>query len=462
MTTLESIVLSYLANTLWQIPLLFGVGWLAARALSSLGPAAEHRVWVGTLLLQTLLPAASTIPVDALRTLVNFSRGQFNNGKPHVTVMMGPGTALGNPHCPAWVLAALVLAYAAISAWFAARFVWRLHMIRLLGRNAIEVTLSADTAGHWAQCAETFGVETASVGISSQIYGPITIGIKRKLVLLPTDMLAALPDAELRTAIAHEFAHMCRHDFLKNLLYELLSLPVRFHPVVSITGDRLTETREMVCDQLAAGLADRHQYARSLLRLASLLVHGMSARTPHTIGIFDAATFERRVMRLTEKPARPSALRRFSSATATIVLGAGICATSLAFSVHVDALAAGDDQPASKSNGPLNVRAEIMQNQLLHKIPPVYPEDAKKARIQGKVQLDAIISKTGEIENLRVVSGPKELLQSALDAVRQWTYKPFLLNGAPVEVKTTIHVTYSLCDSKGRNPCNVPQPTTSH
>ena len=59
------------------------------------------------------------------------------------------------------------------------------------------------------------------------------------------------------------------------------------------------------------------------------------------------------------------------------------------------------------------------------------------------LQREAIIGKDGEVENLKVVSAPKELQQSALDAVRQWTYRPFLLNGAPVEVKTTIEITYS-------------------
>jgi TonB family protein len=441
MNTLESIILSYLVNALWQLPLLFAAGWLAARALRSLGPAAEHRVWVSVLLLQALLPAASTIPWNALRSFLNFSGGPLNNGQPHVSVVMGPGTAFGNPHLPAWLLAALAIVYAAITAWLAARFVWRLHKIRLLGRNA--VTLSADGAGYWAQCADAFGVETASLGTSSQIYGPITIGIKRKLVLLPPGLPPAPPYIDLRTPIAHEFPHMRRHDFLKNLLYEFLSLPVRFHPVLFLTRERLMETREMVCDQ-TAGLAGQHQYARSLLRLASLLVDGMPARTPHAIGIFDATTFERRVMRLTEKPAQPSALRRFTTATACALLGAGICATTLALSIHVDALAAGDEQRPSNPTGPIAVRAEIMQNQIVHKVPPVYPHDAKKAGIQGKVQLDAVIGKTGEVEQLKVVSGPSELQQSALDAVRQWTYKPFLLNGDPVEVKTTIHVVYSL------------------
>lgn len=149
-------------------------------------------------------------------------------------------------------------------------------------------------------------------------------------------------------------------------------------------------------------------------------------------------------MRLTEKPAQPSVLRRFTTAAVCALFSLGICATTLVLSVHVDALAAGDEQAPSKPTHPVAVRADIMQAQIVHKVAPLYPEDAKKARIEGKVQLEAVIGKTGEVEQLKVVSGPKELQQSALDAVRHWIYKPFLLNGAPVEVKTMIIVVYSL------------------
>jgi TonB family protein len=420
----------------------------------SLGSGAEHRVWVSVLLLQVALPAASIIPWDALRALLNLASGTLNHGQPNVSVVMGPGTAFANPHFPAWLLVGLAIAYAAITAWYAARFVWRLNATRLLSRNAVAVELSGDVADHWERCAETFGVKNASLGTSQQIYGPITVGIKHRLVLLPPEMLAVLPETELRTAIAHEFAHMCRHDFLKNLLYEGLALPVRFHPALSLTRDRLMESREMVCDQLAASLADHHQYARSLLRLATLLVDGMPARTPHAIGIFDATTFERRVMRLTERQSHPSTLRRITTATACVLLGAGICTTTLALSVHVDALTANDEQGPPAGKGAIAVRADIMQNQIVHKVPPVYPEEAKKERIQGNVQLEAVINKAGAVEELKAVSGPKELQQSALDAVRQWVYKPYLLNGEPVEVKTTIHVIYKLAEPKGSGSSN--------
>jgi len=85
-----------------------------------------------------------------------------------------------------------------------------------------------------------------------------------------------------------------------------------------------------------------------------------------------------------------------------------------------------------------------MAGNLLQKTIPQYPAIAKAARIQGTVVLQATISKGGGIENLRVVSGPPMLQQAALDAVRSWRYKPYLLNGDPVEVETTVNVVFNL------------------
>lgn len=85
-----------------------------------------------------------------------------------------------------------------------------------------------------------------------------------------------------------------------------------------------------------------------------------------------------------------------------------------------------------------------MEGYLVHKVEPAYPPMARTARIQGPVELRAIISKEGTIENLRVVSGHPMLAQAALDAVRQWRYRPYILNGAPVEVETEVIVKFVL------------------
>lgn len=92
----------------------------------------------------------------------------------------------------------------------------------------------------------------------------------------------------------------------------------------------------------------------------------------------------------------------------------------------------------------LRVSSGVATGHLLRRIEPTYPAMAKIAHIRGDVVLAATISKTGVIENLHVVSGHPILAQAAMDAVKQWRYRPYLLNGEPVEVETTVKVTFSM------------------
>jgi protein TonB len=81
---------------------------------------------------------------------------------------------------------------------------------------------------------------------------------------------------------------------------------------------------------------------------------------------------------------------------------------------------------------------------LIRQVKPVYPALARQARIQGTVMLAAVISKDGSIENLHVISGHPMLTAAALDAVKQWKYRPYMLNNEPVEVETQVQVNFSL------------------
>ncbi len=94
----------------------------------------------------------------------------------------------------------------------------------------------------------------------------------------------------------------------------------------------------------------------------------------------------------------------------------------------------------------IRVGGLVQQNLAVTRVPPVYPEQAKKARIQGVVRLEATISPEGRVTNLKVISGHPLLVQSSLDAVRQWQYKPTLLYGEAVEVITTVDVNFTLND----------------
>lgn len=92
----------------------------------------------------------------------------------------------------------------------------------------------------------------------------------------------------------------------------------------------------------------------------------------------------------------------------------------------------------------IRVSQGVTKGMLLSKVEPRYPTIALGARVQGVVVLTAIISKAGNIQNLTVVTGHPMLVPAAMDAVRQWRYRPFMLSGEPVEVETTVTVTFQL------------------
>ncbi len=92
----------------------------------------------------------------------------------------------------------------------------------------------------------------------------------------------------------------------------------------------------------------------------------------------------------------------------------------------------------------VRVSAGVTSGLLIRKVPPSYPPLARQARIQGTVILQAQISKTGDIQNLQLISGHPMLAPAAIEAVKQWKYRPYLLNGEPVEVETQVQVNFTL------------------
>jgi TonB family protein len=85
---------------------------------------------------------------------------------------------------------------------------------------------------------------------------------------------------------------------------------------------------------------------------------------------------------------------------------------------------------------------------IVKKVDPVYPPLARQARIQGTVVLQVVINKSGDVENIQLFSGHPMLAQAAIDAVKQWKYKPYLLNGEPVEVETRVTVNFTLPEKR--------------
>ncbi|HEY1896850.1 MAG TPA: M56 family metallopeptidase [Terracidiphilus sp.] len=449
MKALELYTLGYLLNSLWQIPLIFLAAWIGSRLARKSGPRIEHRIWVGALILEAILPGCPIQPVDAWRWLSGllFSSAGPHNGE--ARIVLGPAIAndAGALHFPPILVAVLLIAYSAVLVYLFGRLAWGLWQTHLILRHSQPITLQGELAQSCVRSSQVLKEQQRSaahaleIATSSMISGPVTVGVRRWVLLVPPGFLEGVALDDLDALIAHEFAHMERGDFAKNVFYGLLSIPASHHPLMWLTRARLAESRELVCDaQAADALAGRERYARSLLRLASMLSESATVGAMHAVAIFDTNNFERRIMDLKQKQVELRGLRRFAVLGLCSTIALTACVSALA--LRMDVTEGENQNPASKT-----LRVQAKDIKILHKQPPVYPAEAKTSgnAINGEVLLEVIIGKTGEPENIHVKKSLRQDYdQSAIDAVRNWRWEPYHLNGEPVEVVTTITIVYTL------------------
>jgi beta-lactamase regulating signal transducer with metallopeptidase domain len=136
---------------------------------------------------------------------------------------------------------------------------------------------------------------------STAIDDPVTVGVFHPAIILPSKVIPAIDEPDLTAILAHEYGHIRRKDFLVHLLCQLTALPVAWHPGVRYLMSKISQTRELACDDYAVVcLGKRMLYARTLLRLASLCLQ-VPRSNAMGLGIFDGDNLEDRIMMLTEK-----------------------------------------------------------------------------------------------------------------------------------------------------------------
>lgn len=446
MKSIEAWLFTCLLNALWQIPLLFAAAWLAARLARRIGPRTEHRVWCGALLLQSILPFCR-IPFGDLSILAQrlaFWNRAVDAGSGHVRILLGPGTIAAAPwlHLSPGALAFFVCLYASVLLYAASRLAWGLARTHSLRIHAQPLTLSADQQVRLDRLRRQFRIpRSIEIAESAAVTGPLSLGIIRPALLLPAGFLQRVTPADLDAVLAHELAHIGRRDFTLNLLCGVIALPAAWHPLLWLTRSPIAETREMICDALAAdAVHGSENYARSLLRLAAMLPNRAAPGILHAIGIFDANIFERRIMNLMRKHPPVPGLRRVALATACTLIALSAGTSALALRVNLSS-------GAPQQTAPTKIHVKADDLKILSKVDPVYPPAAKnkKKGLDGAVLLDVLIGKDGVPISVTVSKSLRfDYDQSAVAAVKQWRWETYLLNGDPIEVETTITVQYSL------------------
>jgi hypothetical protein len=218
---------------------------------------------------------------------------------------------------------------------------WRADRI---ARGAHALAVPEGLAAVVSRCRSALGLPGVEILGSPEIAGPVIVGARRPLILLPSRFFNSASPEELAAALGHEMSHVRRRDYALHLLCEVLLLPVAFHPAAWLVRRRLAQTREMACDEAALEtLVGPRVYARSLLSLAAAAA-GLP-RPSTTLGVLDAHTLEVRMKRILDHGPRLGARPARALLGTALLLLAGIGAAASAFSVEAVAAGTGDLAP---------------------------------------------------------------------------------------------------------------------
>lgn len=391
------VILKLMVNAAWQIPLAGALGWCAARLLRAWSSAWSVWAWRMSLALAAVLPVVTALGIPASST---------SAFRIPVSVAAAPAQATSAP------IPWLVIGYVLFVSFHALRLLWRWFALRRLDEDTVTV--------------------------------PVVFGWLRPRLILPRTFAESASELSKHAAILHETAHVRYRDYAFNLLIEMMTVPVAFHPLLIWIKRRASGAVEMRCDEDAAReFGDPGQYALALIEAARVLG---SFPSPHlTTAFVDPNSFEERIVNLTISKSQPRRLLRLTAA------GTLAAACLFVTGVSVGYAAQTPDEKVHDIK-----EAGMTPPKVLHKEDPKYTEGARAAKVEGTVVLSLEIASNGKPENIQVERGLEESLdKSAVETIGKWEFRPAEKNGQPVRVRAKIEVNFAL-KNKGELLFKVP------
>ncbi|MBV9295365.1 MAG: M48 family metalloprotease, partial [Acidobacteriaceae bacterium] len=324
------------------------------------GPANHrHAVGVVALIASAALPIVSTSSVTSQRTTsIAFivpapPHGSAPSPSRNTTpTVSSPGPLSRTIAYKQTTATTLALAYLLLLSFCFAKLLRALIRTALIRRGARVAIQSPVLRQVRARCAECFGLSDIQLLTSARILTPAAAGLLRKVIILPETLLRSTNEEELTTAVGHEMAHLARHDFAFNVLYQLLYLPISFNPASWLILRSIEETREMACDELVTTrVLDPCVYARSLVSFAAAAINAVP-KPSYLLGVFGGNILEHRVRRLLHRPAvnlKRARMRLAASLTALVLCS--IVSSGIAVKAHAQNSA--DVAPKVKALEPL-------------------------------------------------------------------------------------------------------------
>ncbi len=409
-----------LLHFIWEGIAVGALLWIALYLLRRRSAAARYAAGCLALAALTLLPAvtmwviyarSTTVPVYTLTTPSRSGAATI-----HTFVNAAAGGIDWMARIQAWALPVWSIGVLLLSVrlLWGARQVYRLRRRGTPGGDGILAAVQATAA--------RLGVSRRiEVLISAMADGPTVIGWIRPVILLPASTLIGLTPEQLEAVLAHELAHIRRHDYLVNLLQMVVETLLFYHPVVWWTSARIRQERELCCDDLAVRwCGDALCYARALT-----VLERMRISTPEVAlgGAGDSLRF--RILRLVGAGGEERRSSRLAGAVA-------LCLALVCFGLNTH-WARGQQPEARQGAEPMRGLAVTMAGpaqrdaehgiavnaggaQVLHREAAEYPRAALEKGIQGTVVVETTLDAAGNVVDAHVVSGPTELRKAALES----------------------------------------------
>lgn len=402
----SQLLLNFLLNAVWQIALIAALASLGAWLLRSFSVRYRHWLWVSALCLAFLVPAATS-----MRSVV-----EANITAPLTTNTPSPGDEPVQPFPleavkarSTGVIASIIQVktdlvflllgvYGVFVLYRIFKLVQAWQTTRTIKRNALELEPDDDVASIINLCESEFdtGARRVRVLRSETLPVPVTLGLAQPAIILPDALLHEGNNDLLTSAIGHEFIHVARRDYLLNFIYELLYLPISFHPAAALLRRRIKQTRELCCDELvAARILNAEVYARSLLRLAGAAPSLRRLSVSTTVGIADADILEARIMSLLTKPKLNTRWKRMLLFAVSLLLLVP-CAAAAAFNLRFD-LETAAQEPAQQEQRNKDVERE-KQKVMEMRAREMGSSDAIKERIARDPAFAAELDRRREVE----------------------------------------------------------------
>jgi len=325
--------------------------------------------------------------------------------------------------------------------------------------------LSPFLANSLVSSAEILGVTIISAYCSFGLQCPATISWPTPILILPED-IHSLPESDAAALICHELAHIRRRDFEVNLALEMFTLFGFYHPALHWMKRRVTESREVVCDEIAANtVGGPTAYARALLGLAEVICADTADRNL-MLGALKKTTLEKRILWLVDEARPLTWLHKAGSATCSLTVLLALFVGVWTLSIQVSAAEAaagvgpkgqmqspGDLAVQQTSSSPLQtdqtaakrIGGDVLPPQLISSVEPEVSDEDRAAKIKGDVLVELVVDRQGMPTNVHIIHGlARGLDQEVVVAVSQYRFKPALENGRPVSVDLRISVNFQI------------------